>query len=61
MTHEALNLMKILQTKPQIKDWIKNSYDLYYAIILLPSGGRENLRFMKLISNNSYLVKVGDQ
>ena len=31
--HEALLLMKILQTKPQVKNMNINYYDLYYTVI----------------------------
>ena len=31
--HEALWLMKILQTKPQVKNMNMNYYDLYYTVI----------------------------
>ena len=31
--HEALLLMKFLQTRPQIRNRIINCYDLFYTII----------------------------
>ena len=31
--HEVLLLMKLLQTKPQVKNMNNNYYDLYYTVI----------------------------
>ena len=31
--HEVLLLMKLLQTKPQVKSMFNNYYDLYYTVI----------------------------
>ena len=39
--HQAMLLMKFLQTEAQIKDKVLNYYDLYYTIILNVSGGGE--------------------
>ena len=40
--HEALLLMKTLQTKPQVKSMKKNHYDLYYTVIENLSDEGEN-------------------
>ena len=39
--HEVLLLMKILQTKPQIKNININYYDLYYSVIKVRDENRD--------------------
>ena len=39
--HEVLLLIKILQTKPQVKNMNINYYDLYYTVIKVRDGNKD--------------------